>query len=147
MRIGVIQCLGKRGAVDGEARRLANREFNLSTTNVLPQANEVVQGEWFRDAPGVAEASVEQSIMERLGLKLGDTMRFDMAGLLVDAKITSVRKLEWGSMRANFFVIINPAAMAESVREELTRQLDMLKSLETDKLLARRYERLMSYGV
>lgn len=41
----------------------------------------------------------------------------------------------------------NPAAMAESVREELTRQLDMLKSLDTDKLLARRYERLMSYGV
>ncbi|MBZ5756818.1 acetyl-CoA carboxylase carboxyltransferase subunit alpha [Pseudomonas sp. S5(2021)] len=41
----------------------------------------------------------------------------------------------------------NPAAMAESVREELTRQLDMLKSLDTDKLLARRYERLMSYGI
>ncbi|MCF7202675.1 acetyl-CoA carboxylase carboxyltransferase subunit alpha [Pseudomonas oligotrophica] len=41
----------------------------------------------------------------------------------------------------------NPAAMAESVRDELTRQLDMLKSLDTDKLLARRYERLMSYGV
>jgi putative ABC transport system permease protein len=105
---------------DGEARRLANREFNLSTTNVLPQANEVVQGEWFRDAPGVAEASVEQSIMERLGLKLGDTMRFDMAGLLVDAKITSVRKLEWGSMRANFFVIINPAAMADAPTTYMT---------------------------
>ncbi len=41
----------------------------------------------------------------------------------------------------------NPAAMAESVRDELTRQLDMLKSLDADKLLARRYERLMSYGV
>ncbi len=105
---------------DGEARRLANREFNLSTTNVLPQANEVVQGAWFKDAPGVAEASVEQSIMERLGLKLGDTMRFDMAGLLVDAKITSVRKLEWGSMRANFFVIINPAAMADAPTTYMT---------------------------
>lgn len=99
---------------DGEARRLANREFNLSTTSVLPQANEVVQGRWFGTTPNGAEASVEQSIMERLGLKLGDSMRFDMAGLIVEAKITSVRKLEWGSMRANFFVIIDPAAMANA---------------------------------
>lgn len=105
---------------DGEARRLANREFNLSTTTVLPQANEVVQGAWFEDGPGVAEASVEQSIMERLGLKLGDVMRFDMAGLMVEAKITSVRKLEWGSMRANFFVIINPAAMANAPTTYMT---------------------------
>jgi putative ABC transport system permease protein len=56
----------------------------------------------------VAEASVEQGIAKTLRLKLGDTMRFDMGGLLVEAKITSLRKLEWGSMRANFFVIINP---------------------------------------
>ena len=68
----------------------------------------------------MAEASVEQSIMERLGLKLGDVMRFDMAGLLVEAKITSVRKLEWGSMRANFFVIINPAAMANAPTTYMT---------------------------
>ena len=103
-----------------EARRLANREFNLSTTNTLPEANEIVAGEWFKDAPGVAEASVEQSILQRLNLKLGDTMRFDMAGLTVDAKITSVRKLEWGSMRANFFVIINPAAMANAPTTYMT---------------------------
>lgn len=103
-----------------EARRLANREFNLSTTNTLPQANEIVEGSWFKDAPGVAEASVEQSILQRLNLKLGDTMRFDMAGLIVDAKITSVRKLEWGSMRANFFVIINPAAMANAPTTYMT---------------------------
>ena len=103
-----------------EARRLANREFNLSTTNALPEANEIVEGSWFKDAPGVAEASVEQSILQRLNLKLGDTMRFDMAGLIVDAKITSVRKLEWGSMRANFFVIINPAAMANAPTTYMT---------------------------
>ena len=103
-----------------EARRLANREFNLSTTNALPEANEIVAGSWFKDAPGVAEASVEQSILQRLNLKLGDTMRFDMAGLIVDAKITSVRKLEWGSMRANFFVIINPAAMANAPTTYMT---------------------------
>lgn len=105
---------------DGEARRMAQREFNLSTTNVLPAANEVVAGDWFADRAGQPEASVEQSLMQRLGLKLGDTIRFDMASVLVEARITSVRKLEWGSMRANFFVIINPAAMQDAPTTYMT---------------------------
>ncbi len=41
----------------------------------------------------------------------------------------------------------NPVATAASVREALTAQLEMLKGLDTDALLARRYERLMSYGI
>lgn len=97
-----------------DARRLANREFNLSTMTQAPQDNEIVAGRWYTDAPGVSEASVEQGIAKTLGLKLGDVMRFDMAGTIVDAKVTSLRKVEWGSMRANFFVIINPQAMANA---------------------------------
>ena len=41
----------------------------------------------------------------------------------------------------------NPAVMAAAMREQLNSQLHMLKSLDTDALLARRYERLMSYGI
>ncbi|HWJ96404.1 MAG TPA: FtsX-like permease family protein, partial [Telluria sp.] len=103
-----------------DARRMADREFNLSTMNDLPAGNDVIAGRWYKDAPGVAEASVEQGIAKTLGLKLGDVMRFDMAGLPVEAKITSLRKLEWGSMRANFFVVINPAAMANAPTTYMT---------------------------
>jgi putative ABC transport system permease protein len=102
------------------ARRLADREFNLSTMKVAPAGNDIVAGRWYDDAPGVSEASVEQGIAKTLGLKLGDVMRFDMAGFVVDAKITSLRKLEWGTMRANFFVIINPAAMARAPATYMT---------------------------
>ncbi|QOY93647.1 FtsX-like permease family protein [Massilia sp. UMI-21] len=105
---------------DDRARRLAEREFNLSTVPDLPETNEVVAGSWYRDGPGVAEASVEQSLAKTLGLKLGDVMRFDMAGLPVEAKVTSLRKLEWGSMRANFFVIINPQAMENAPKTFMT---------------------------
>jgi putative ABC transport system permease protein len=103
-----------------DARRLADREFNLSTMTQVPQQNEIVQGQWFTDGPGVAEASVEQGIARTLHLKLGDVMRFDMAGQVVDAKVTSLRKLEWGSMRANFFVIINPSAMQNAPQTFMT---------------------------
>jgi putative ABC transport system permease protein len=105
---------------DERAKGLSDREFNLSSVKELPEANEVVAGQWYRDAAGSAEASVEQGIAQTLRLKLGDTMRFDMGGVLVEAKITSLRKLEWGSMRANFFVIINPAAMKDAPTTYMT---------------------------
>ena len=105
---------------DDRARGLAEREFNLSSTADLPAANQVVAGRWYRDAPGVAEASVEQGLARTLRLKLGDLLRFDMGGQIVEAKVTSLRKLEWGSMRANFFVIVNPAAMTNAPTTYMT---------------------------
>ena len=103
-----------------DARRLADREFNLSTMKAMPATNQIVAGQWYADRPGQAEASVEQGIARTLKLKLGDVMRFDIAGQDVEARITSLRKLEWGSMRANFFVIINPAAMAATPQTFMT---------------------------
>jgi putative ABC transport system permease protein len=105
---------------EDRARGLASREFNLSTMPEPPAQNKIVQGSWYSDAPGTAEASVEEGLARTLRLKLGDTMRFDIAGSPVEAKITSLRKLEWGSMRVNFFVIINPAAMAETPQTWIT---------------------------
>ena len=49
--------------------------------------------------------SVEEGIAKTLGLKLGDTLRFDIGGIQNEAKITSLRKVDWASMRANFFVM------------------------------------------
>ncbi|MFL6659414.1 MAG: ABC transporter permease [Massilia sp.] len=106
--------------VADDAKRLADREFNLSATALPPAGNEIVAGKWYADAPGVAEASVEQGIAKTLRLKLGDRMRFDIGGTVVEAKITSLRKLEWGSMRANFFVIVNPSAMANASQTFMT---------------------------
>ena len=53
-----------------------------------------------------------EGLAKTLGLKLGDTLRFDVAGQPVDVKITSLRKLDWGSMRVNFFVIVSPDVAA-----------------------------------
>ena len=103
-----------------DARRLSEREFNLSATREMPATNEIIAGKWYDDKPGVAEASVEQGIAKTLRLKLGDMMRFDIGGTIVEAKVTSLRKLEWGSMRANFFVIINPQAMTQASTTYMT---------------------------
>lgn len=90
------------------AQRLVEREFNLSTLTDLPVHNTITEGRWFDNAQ--PEASVEQGLAKTLGLKLGDLLRFDVGGQSIDVKITSLRKLDWGSMRVNFFVILNSSA-------------------------------------
>jgi len=91
---------------EGRARNLVEREFNLSYMEKLPEGNQVTSGRW--DQGG---ASVEEGIAKTLHIKLGDTLRFDVAGQVVEAPVTSLRKLDWGSMRVNFFVILPTAKM------------------------------------
>ncbi|WP_186053713.1 ABC transporter permease [Burkholderia gladioli] len=97
---------------DANARRLVDREFNLSYTTQLPDDNRVVEGRWFSDSPK-PQISIEAGLAKTLGVKLGDTLRFDVTGLTVDAPVTSIRKLDWGSFRVNFFVLMPPAALQD----------------------------------
>ncbi len=68
-----------------------------------PSQNIVVAGRWQADEAGAI--SVEEGIAKTLGLALGDTLTFDVGGMQTQSKITSLRKVDWGSMRANFFVM------------------------------------------
>jgi putative ABC transport system permease protein len=88
---------------DDRAKRMVDREFNLSARSAQPENNPVVQGQWKegeRDA-----VSIEIGIAKTLGLKMGDRLRFDVGGVISEGRVTSFRKVDWGSMRANFFVI------------------------------------------
>ena len=96
---------------DTRARRLVEREFNLSHTAKLPPHNTLAAGRWRDDEAGAI--SVEQGLAETLGLQVGDQLRFDIAGQPVEARITSLRKVDWGSMRVNFFVIFTRAQMPD----------------------------------
>lgn len=90
------------------ARRLVEREFNLSFMEQAPSHNTVVSGKWFTSSS--QELSVEEGIAKRLGWKLGDELSFTIGGESFKARITSMRKLRWDSMRVNFFVI-GPTAL------------------------------------
>ena len=96
------------------ARRLVEREFNLSHSAALPGQNEVSAGRWTPNEPNAL--SVEEGLAQTLGLALGDTLRFDMGGVTAEGRITSLRKVDWSSMRVNFFVMFPTADMADVPR-------------------------------
>jgi len=99
-------------ADDQEARRRAEREFNLSTAATLRDDNKVTAGEfWNGRTPATPELSVEERFAEQLGWKIGDRVAFDIAGQAFEGKITSLRSVDWESFRPNFFVIASPGSM------------------------------------
>ena len=89
--------------VDERAKRLVDREFNLSHSVVKPAHNEVIAGAWTAEEKDAI--SVEEGIAKTLDLKMGDSLTFDMGGIQISSRITSLRKVDWGGMRANFFVM------------------------------------------
>jgi putative ABC transport system permease protein len=95
------------------ARRLAEREFNLSWTDRMPEGNRTVGGAfWTTQGRGAAAGiSLEDGIAQTLGVKLGDRLTFDAGGIRVTAPVTSLRKVDWDSFRVNFFALFAPGAL------------------------------------
>ena len=113
---------------DPRARGLVEREFNLSYAEQMPEWNELVSGEWW-DTRGLrtedgglkgGELSVEEGIARTLGIRLGDLLTYDVAGSRFTARVTSLRKLQWDSMRVNFFVIATPDLLKDFPASYLT---------------------------
>ena len=122
------------------AKRLIDREFNLSYTEQLPSGNQLLAGKWIEgDAPQI---SMETGIAKTLKLKMGDQLTFEVAGEKITAPITSLRKLDWGSMRVNFFVIM-PAAQLQSLPQSwITSYYQSPKQDSLDFQLSQNYPNL-----
>ncbi len=119
--------VGPENYTDDRAQRLVDREFNISYTAEAPSHNPITAGTWFKD--GSEELSIEEGIAKTLGIKLGDELTFDIAGQTVNARATSLRKVNWDSMRANFFVLM-PPALLDGQAGQLHHRLSPARSSE-----------------
>lgn len=106
---------------DERAQRLIEREFNLSWRVDLPPGNRIVGGTWFAPgAAGQALASVEEGLAKTLGIAVGDELLFGVAGQEKRLKVSSLRKLDWDSMRVNFFVLTPPGVLDDAPASYIT---------------------------
>jgi putative ABC transport system permease protein len=121
---------------DERARRLIDREFNLSWADTLRADNLVVAGRWYgAQAQGRPVMSMEEGIAQTLGIRLGDRLTWDIAGATISVEVTSLRKVDWDSFRANFFVLVPSGVIDGYPASYMTsfhlpeRQLDTLAAL------------------
>ena len=94
------------------------RELNLTFSDQadhssLAEDNQIVAGRWWQPQDkGQPLLSIEQDLAQDLGVGIGDRLRFNFGHRELEAEILSLRTLEWGSMRPNFYVIFAPDALA-----------------------------------
>lgn len=140
--------------LEPRARGLVEREFNLSYADKMPEWNELVAGKWWGkpQAENTRQLSVEEGIARTLGIHLGDELTYDVAGSRFSAQVTSLRRVQWDSMKVNFFVIAQPALLQdypasylasfylspEQLRagDELVRELSNLLLIDTGAVIA-----------
>lgn len=104
--------------VTGRAKALIDRQLNLSTMPAtLATDNQLLDGRWQPETPGW---SVEQDMAKQMKWKLGDQLSFTVEGQAISAPITSIRKVNWDSMRPNFFIIGAPQLLANSPAQFIT---------------------------
>ena len=106
-------------AKNPRAQRLLIREFNLSASAIMPEGNIIQAGKWFK-ADEENGFSMEVGIAENLGVKMGDSLTFDIAGQRVTETITSLRTVQWDSMKPNFFVLAAPSAFDDVPKTFIT---------------------------
>ncbi|UTW44967.1 FtsX-like permease family protein [bacterium SCSIO 12696] len=97
---------------EGKDNSAPNRELNFTWLEQLPENNKIVSGEW-RSQSVQPEISVEQDLAERLGIQLGDSLNFDIAGTQISATVTSLRTVNWQSFSPNFYIIFQPGVLED----------------------------------
>ena len=106
---------------DEETRRWINREFNLSWTDRFGDDNHLVEGRWWDpETRGEPWLSVDEYAVERLGLKIGDTLTLQIADRSVEVRVYNTRNVNWDSFRPNFFLVVPPGLIDETEAQWIT---------------------------
>jgi len=105
-RLVAINAIAVKNSAQYSQDPAVQRDLVLSGGHELPIGNTLTEGEWF-NADINNEVSVAESLAKRLQLNLGDQLTFDVAGQQVTAKISSLRKVDWGSMKPNFYILFS----------------------------------------
>ena len=82
-------------------------EYRVTYRDTLTPTEKVTEGDWVGHAPKTGEVpvSVEDRFAKHNHLKIGDHLVFNVQGIPVSAKITSIRIVNWNKMQTNFLII------------------------------------------
>lgn len=103
--------------------RFRNRGINLTYRNRLQDSETTVEGEFFgqhHDNQKLPQISIEKRYSERIGVKVGDIMTFDVQGVELKAQVGSLRKVRWTSFQPNFFILFPEGVLEEAPQIFLT---------------------------
>lgn len=91
---------------------ILNGDRSLTYAAALPAGSEIVSGRWWpANYAGPPLVSIEKRAAEALALKPGDAMTISVLGVEIDAKVASIRQVNWETMGFNFGIVFAPGAL------------------------------------
>ena len=100
---------------DVRARGSLAREYTITYRDRLEPNEQLIDGEFWHGPSPDPEVSVERSIHQRFSINVGDTVRFDILGRPINAKVTSVREVDWRDSRGGgFMFVFRPGALDQA---------------------------------
>jgi putative ABC transport system permease protein len=109
----LVQERSTKASEQDRARWALTREQRMTSLASLPDSNQIVQGELWRD-PQPNEVSVEVEFARDMGARLGSTLTFDVQGVPMDFRVTSLRSVQWRSFAINFFLVVEPGYLDDA---------------------------------
>lgn len=112
-----IQQLDEKKDVKQRAKRLFNREQNLTSRLELSADENIIAGQFWSKSSAetnLAEVSVERGIADALGIQLGDKIIFNIQGVPVKVKVSSLRTVRWMNFRPNFLFVLHPSVLSDA---------------------------------
>lgn len=117
----------KRGAPSQQSGRTGwalNREYRSTFRDSVTTGEKLTSGKWFSAAAlsgggDTSEVSLEESIAEELRVKLGDVVTWNVQGIEVPTRVTSLREVTWARFEPNFFAVFPSAALRSAPKQHV----------------------------
>jgi len=98
---------------ENKPRQGMGRELGLTWRDELPYQNKLLEGQWWQKDEQQGQVSIESSIAERMSIKLGDELTFDLGGKTFTVPVTSIREVNWKSRQLNFIMVFNKPVLKD----------------------------------
>ena len=163
MRARIVGVSGRRvqmnTTLDIREQGSLGREYGITYRNTLEDNERITAGSFWRDAlPATgtsdgldAEVSIEQSLHDQHDLDIGDEIRFDLAGRVIRARVTSIRKVTWdNTQNGGFMFVFRPGPIERAPHSYLGFILgagDAVSRAGLQRDLAMRYPNVSSIDV
>ncbi len=84
-----------------------NREYRVTYRDTLIESEEIIEGEWTGNKldDGTIYVSVDERVLEDMDGEIGSKLTFNVQGAMIETVVGSVRKIDWGRLQTNFFVV------------------------------------------
>ena len=106
---------GNSGSADGPSNAwVFRREYRSTYRDSVVATERVVAGKFLTQASSPAGISVEQDLAHELGVAVGDEIVWDVQGITLPSRVTSIRDVDWARFEPNFFVVFAPGALEKA---------------------------------